>query len=644
MNRLVLDRLWPMLLFLGVLLAGALALEGFAARRGNDPLVISIAGDEESLGDEGDAPAAPAAAGEEGPVSEAHARARRAARRGEKPEALKLYEAALAESPGSAAVEEELGAVLLAAGDAATALPHLVRAEQLGPGPQRALRVGLARARLDDLDGAERDLRRALALRPTGEARIALGNLLRRRGDPVGAVAILAPAAQSGSNEDRARALVALGTAELAAGRREDAERRFAKAIEYAPASAEILLGTARAWLGTGSAPDVRRAVQVLLRAAEVAPDLAAVHSLLGRAHERADETAAALESYDRALRLDPTQRYARRRLLRLALQSRDFSRARHEADRLVADAPAEPEHHFLAALVADRDGRDDDARKAYRKAIEVAKGDYPEAYLNLGVLEKRAGDAAAARAAYGEALRLRPAYGAAWVNLGKLEEAGGDRAAGEAAYRKAIALDEKYAPAWLALGQLQSEAGRFDEARSSLGRALAARPGYDAAQLSLGVAAARAGKPDEAIAAYQALLARSPRSVSALYDLALVLGTVSRRDEARDALARALAIDPAHAPSLRALAELHLDAGRLAEARKAFEELLDLVPGDLEARAGLAELTARQGDRAACERTARRLLAEAPKDPAVQGLLSRCAGTGALGPHLATPTTAVAP
>ncbi|WP_242345425.1 tetratricopeptide repeat protein [Anaeromyxobacter terrae] len=644
MNRLVLDRLWPMLVFLGALLAGALALESFAARRGNDALVISIAGDEEALGDDGDAPA-PASAGDDAPVSDAHARARRAARRGEQAEALKLYEAALAASPGAAAVEEELGAVLLAAGDPAKALPHLVRAEQLGPGPQRALHVGLARARLDDLDGAERDLRRSLAQRPTGYARVALGNLLRRRGDPAGAIAILEPAAASGSNEDRARALVALGAAELAAGRRESAERRFSKAVEYAPARAEILLGTARAWLGTSSAQDAHRAVQVLLRAAEVAPDLAAVYALLGRAHERADETPAALEAYDRALRLDPSQRYARRRLLRLALQARDFARARHEADRLVADAPQEPEHQFLVALVADRDGRDDDARRAYRKAIEVAKGDYPEAYLNLGVLEKRAGDAAAARAAYGEALRLRPAYGAAWVNLGKLEEAGGDRAAAEAAYRKAIALDEKYAAAWLALGQLQSEAGSYDDARASLGRALAARPGYDAAQLSLGVAAVRAGRPDEAIAAYQAVLARSPRSVSAWYDLALVLQEVSRRDEARDALAHALAIDPGHAPSQRALAELHLDAGRTADARKAFEELLDLVPGDVEARAALAEIAAREGNRTACETAARRLLAEAPKDPAVQALPSRCAGAAS---HIPTPrpvpTTAVAP
>lgn len=597
MSRLVVDRLWPMLVVLLALLAGALALEGFAARRGNDPLVIAIAGDEAAIGEDEDADGA-ADAGD-APVSALHERARRAARRGEHEDALRLYEAALAAAPASAAIEEELGAVLLALRDAAGALPHLERAEALAPGPQRALRLGIARARLGDREGAERDLRRALSLRPSyGDARVALGHLLRRRGDLAGAIALLEPAAASGSNEDRARALVALGAAQLAAGRVAEAERRFEAAILYAPARAEIPLRIARAWLATGDAEGVRRAVQSLLRAAEIAPDLPAVHALLGRAHERAGEGGAALEAYDRALRLDPTQRYARRRVLRLALSTRDFARARHEADRLVADAPEDPEGHFLVALVADRDGRDDDARRAYARALEAAKGDYPEAYLNLGVLERRAGDRAAARAAYAKALALRPAYPAAWQNLGKLEEAAGDTAAAEAAYARALEVDPGYAPAWLALGQLRSARGRPQDALEPLRRAVAARPGYDAAQLSLGVAYARAGRAADSIATYRTLLERAPRYVSAWYDLALVLRDSGRTTEARDALGRAAALDAEHVASRRALAELDAAEGRLDEARRGFEEVLDLAPGDAAARAALARLRRSPGPR----------------------------------------------
>lgn len=634
--RLALDRLWPMLVGLGALLIGALLLEGWAGRRGNEAVRIAIADEALPAADDDEPATADPDGPEDAPVSQAHARARTLARRALYAEAIPLYEEALREHADSATLEGELGSWLLAAGQPEKALPHLVRADALRPGPHSALQLGLARTRLGDREGAEADLRRALALKPgLGAARVALGSLLRRRGAIDEAVTMLEAAASSGSNEERARALVGLGAAHLAAGRRAEAERAFDRAVLFAPARAEIRLGIARAWLASDGRKDAERALRVLLKTADLAPDLPAVHATLGRARERTGDDAGAEEAYERALRLDPANRYARRRLLRLAVQSRDFARARHEADRLVADGPDVPEHHFLSALVADRDGRTADARHAYEKALEVAGGDYPEALLNLGVLEKGAGNLPAARDAYRRALVQRPGYGAAWLNLGRLEESANDPAAAEAAYRKAVELDPRYAPAWLALGQLQSETRRLDEAAVSLRRALEARPGYDAAELSLGVVAARAGRYPDAIVAYRNVLARSPRSVTARYDLALALQASGNAPEAREALGQALSVDPSHAPSRRKAAELDLAAGRVADARAGFEELLDLVPGDLSARAALAEIAARQGDRAGCEARARRLLSEAPADPAVQSLPQRCI---AAAPHASAP------
>jgi tetratricopeptide (TPR) repeat protein len=616
-----------MLLGLVILLAGALLLQAHAASRGNDPLVVAIHDEPAAAEDDEGEGAVVAGAFEGPPVSDRHARARRAARRALFAEALPLYEQALAATPGSAALEGELGYWLAVAGQPERALPHLERADRAAPTADSALRLGLARARLGDRRGAEADVRRALELRPNhGPAQVALGSLLRRRGAHEEAIAVLERAASAGANEERARALAALGRAQLAAGRRPDAARSFERAIEFAPARVEIRLAIARAYLAADGPGDVARAVSVLRRAAELAPDQAAVQFALGRAHERLGDPSLAFESYDRAVRLDPGLRLARRRLLRLALQDQDFARARLEAERLVADGPDVPEHHFLAALAAERDGRRDDARRAYRTAIEVAKGDYPEAWLNLGLLEKNAGNLAAAERAYRKAIELRPGYNAAWFNLAKLQEAAGRPSQAEATYRRALAVDPRYASAWLALGQLRSELGRTGEAIHALTRASQLRPGYTAAELSLGVAYARAGRHEEAVQTYRSLLEQEPRYVSAWYNLALAQQALGRNAKARDALARALAVDPEHVPSRRALAAADLAAGRLDEARAGYEEALDHAPGDLSVRVALAQIAALSGDRGECERRARTLRAEAPGDPRVQTLSTSCA------------------
>jgi tetratricopeptide (TPR) repeat protein len=640
-SRLVVDRLWPMLAVLTVLLAGALLLEQVAARRGNETIRVEIVGDGAGLADAGDEEGA-AGDGEDGPrtapLSEQHALARREARRAQHERAIALYEKALQEHPDHPALLGELGSLLLSAGRTERALPLLERADAAAASPQSAYRLGVARGRAEDEAGAEREFRRALSLRPGyGPAQVALGNLLRGQGKIAEAVSLLEAAAQSGSNEERARALVALGAAQLAAGRRADAERAFDRAVEFAPARAEIRLGVARAWLASDEKRDLERAAQVLQRAAEMAPDVPQIHAALGRAREKRGDLPAAAEAYDRALRLDPDYRYARRRMLRLALETRDFARARHDAERLVAGGPEVPEHHFLAALVADREGRDDDARRIYRKAIEVAKGSYPEAYLNLGNLEKNAGDRAAARAAYEKAILLRPRYTAAYVNLARLLEASGHLAGAGATYQKVVQIDPRYAPGWLALGQFRSQLGWTQQAIEDLKQAVAARPRYDAAELSLGVAYRRAGRFDEAVATYRKLLERSPRHVSAWFNLGLSLQASGKLAEARDAFGRAAALDEGHVQSRVALADLDLADGKLVEAKRAFADVVELDPDDqaernaqVVARAALAEIAALEGDRRGCEERARQLRAEAPQEPRVLALAQRCASAAA--------------
>jgi len=635
-NRLVLDRLWPVLTVLVALISGALVLQGYAQRRGNDTIRIVIQDEQTAAADE-DEDGEVAGDGSDGrkPVSDLHAKARVAARRGLLAEAIPLFRKAATAHPDAPDVLGELGYWLTVAGEPRKALPFLEKADRLRPSAQSALRLGNVRRKLDDPAGAEREYRRALALQPSmNPARVALGNLLRRRGQMKEAVKLLTTATQAGSNEERSRAQVALGSALLVSGRRAEAEEAFDRAIAYAPARAEVRIGIARAWLATGRREDAARALAVLARASELAPDLPAVWYALGRAREKSGDEPGALDAYERVFRLDPDNVATRKRLIRLAIQRQDFARARHEADRLLADGPDDPVRLLIAAGVADKDGRKEDARRLYRAAIAKGRGDSVEALLGLAQLDRAAGDFGAARSAIRKALAQRPDSTSAWLALGRVEDAARRPQEAERAWRKAIAIDPRYATAWLALGQLHSERRQFDQAVSDLRRALEVRPGYPAAALSLGVALARAGRYPEAIATYESLVKREPRYVSAWFDLGIAYRKAGRPEKARAALQRAVGLDPSHLPSRRELGDLDLQEGKVAAARALFEEVLDLAPADVTARIALAQVAAREGDRAACLEGARRLRADAPNDPRVATLPDACGATNASAGH----------
>lgn len=627
MSRMVADRLWPMLLALLTLVGGALALEQYARARGNDALVIAVQdADPGVVAPSEDDDAEPTASWAE-PVSEAHAKARSEAQRGNTRKALELFAQEAKAHPDSAALADERGFWLLSDGQEQPARAELERAKTLAPkDPGVALHLGQAEYRLGNRVAALAELERALALRPGfGSAQRALGKLYRREKRYDEAIALLTDAASSGSNEERARALAELGAAQLAAGKRDDAERSFDRAIEYAPARVEIRIAIARAWLA-GDESDRARAAELLARGAELAPDLPQVHSLYGRTLERLGDREGATRAYERALQLDPTYRHVRRRLLRLALDRRELDRARQHADALIAADAEDPEHHFLAALIADRDGRTDDARAAYGRAVEKAKGSYPEAVFNLGLLEKRAGRLKEAIAAYQQAIAQRPDYVAARNNLALAYKAKGDLAAAEQQLRETLTVDPRYGPAQSNLAEVLVGAGKLDEGLAAYHRALELRPSHRATQLGLVEALLKARRAQDALRTARQVVEGEPRLYAGWLKVSEAALAAGKPDDARGALRQAIEIDAEQREAYVALAKLEERTGALESAQTAWQELVDRNPADRAAQLGLAHVYARRGDSKGCIRTVGLVLSRGPEDPQAQSLRRQCA------------------
>lgn len=608
------SRLWPVLTALVMMPVLALGVETLALHRGGVVRVIrvdashSVEGDDVNVG-------GGAAVGAE------HEAARARIKQGDTEGALKLFAPIAAAHADSAAVAFEYGAALLAHRDVDAAVVELSRAKALAPSdPQVAVLLARALQKKKDAAGAEAELQRALTVRPGyGSALRALGRLYTSGGRTKEAIDVLTQASQFGSNEERATSLVALGAVLLDANRVDEARVAFNQAIERAPAQVEVRLGVARAWLSTDKKEDATRASGVLAIAADLAPDLPDVQTLTGQVREATGDLDGAEEAYWQAIRLAPQALFPRRRLLRIALDRQRFQKAKQHVDELLAIDDGEPEHHFLAGLVASRQGDNAGARTHYLAAIEKSGGDYPEAYLNLGTVEKDEKNLDAAIAAYQKAIAQRPGYHAAENNLGLSLVAAGRSDDAEKLYREVLAKAPTYAPAWVNLGKLYSAQKKYAESIDAYQKALDVKPDYARALLDLGVAYARSGRVDDAVKTYERVIVLNPRSVSATYNLGLVQMQKGDKAAAETTWRKALDIDADHVPTQRKLAAALAARGDNVGARALFDDVLDAEPKDVDARLGLADLLKKSGDRAGCVREASLALTHAAKDAVEQ-------------------------
>ncbi|AUX46439.1 ATP-dependent protease [Sorangium cellulosum] len=134
---------------------------------------------------------------------------------------------------------------------------------------------------------------------------------------------------------------------------------------------------------------------------------------------------------------------------------------------------------------------------------------------LRAALVALRAGDIAGAKRALvtaPEGARATPVFELLRAEIALI---GGDRAIAEAALRRALGAAPERAPeaatAWARLGEIALEAGRAGEAEAALAAAAALAPDDAAVLEALGDALHQLGRPDDALGRYEAAMAIRP-------------------------------------------------------------------------------------------------------------------------------------
>lgn len=408
---------------------------------------------------------------------------------------------------------------------------------------------GLVAFRLDNPERAQDDLERVVAQTPGNlRARLVLAALLNRQGESAEAARVLA----EGLNEDTspdAGYLAALGQSQLRAGDAEAGLRNLARAAELAPDVAAIRTQLALAQLSTGEADAAEAQLRDAVDLSESFPQSDALLVLVQLRDGRIDE---ALES----------------------------------ARAFVERSPDVPLAHNMlgAALLADEQGAA--GRAALERALELDPGFAP-AVLNLAALDVGAGDLDAARARLVAFLERNPADRSVLRRLGELAAEAEDYEAAIAAGRRAVAEAPQDGVLALLLAGFLDASGDRAAAREVL---LDLEVGPDSRPTVLAAraqAALETGDRDEALALYERLLEDRPGNADIAVRYASVLASAGSGERALDVVEDALERDPENPARLLALrTRLLLETGRVDAAEDSVDVLREIdAPESLLAR-----------------------------------------------------------
>jgi spermidine synthase len=372
------------------------------------------------------------------------------------------------------------------------------------------------------LQEGTREYRKALKLDPRDDGvKFALG---------VAAVHKRAALATLERRPDDVKSLGKLGYIAWSEQDYDEAIRRFQRVlvVDSRNAPAYIHLGVSYAAQG-----NFATSITAYREAQALRPDLA---GLVGQSIDLVERLRAAKERPDDAA--------AQAHLGELYASDRRFDSAIECFEKVTALASRSPQGWFTLARYYEAEERDDDAQRAYdralaldptntqarnnreklliKHALELGKSvtlalgvngpltidpDNATSYYQLGLRYLRSDEPDHAVMALRRAVTLQPDHDAAHLFLGLAYTSLGTYASAEVEYRRAIELRSPNPEAYNYLGLVYHQQQRYRQALRAFREAIAQAPGYAVAYVNLAASHEALGQIDEALAAYRQAL-----------------------------------------------------------------------------------------------------------------------------------------
>ncbi len=386
---------------------------------------------------------------------------------------------------------------------------------------------------------------------------------------------------------DNPVALTQSGAIEFSLKSYAQAETQLAQALKADPRSLP-----ARRWLALTylASEQPAKAVEALKPILESINDDANLLMLAGEAYMRNGDAVRAEEFFTAATKLDPADARKQTSLALTRLAKGEADAAFGALEKISAGDTGTSADMALIANHLRRGEVDKGLIAIDNLQKKLPDNPLPHEMRGRLLLAKR--DAAGARASFGKALALNPAYFPAVAGLAALDMQDKKPAEAIKRFEALVAADPKNAQAYLAIAGVRAQMGAtVEEAAALIAQAVAARPDETAPRAALVDLHMRARDYRKAITAAQDGIAALPDRPE-LYDL---LGQAQQASgELNQALAtynKQVALQPgAVRPYLR-MAEINVAAKKPEAAAQNLRQALEIKPDLVEAQRGLIML-----------------------------------------------------
>ncbi len=304
------------------------------------------------------------------------------------------------------------------------------------------------------------------------------------------------------------------------------------------------------------------------------------IHYVLARCHNKAGEFELAVESYNHAIELEPSNaNFPNHRGVTYKNMGRDDEALKDFEEAILLDPSFSDAHHNKAiALLQQNKFRE--AVVSFDSALKTNPQSF-KCHYDKGIALRKLGLSAEAAASYQAALSLNPNYTVAHCGLGNVYRDMGDFKKARESFEKAISLLPTYAQAFANLGVVLEALGLHKEAIINHKKSVDLQPNSGAFWDLYAVTLTQQKRFEEALPCYQKAIDLGQNSTLVWSNQAAALRPLGRYDEAISSCRMAIKLSPQNANAYLNMGNSFRAKGEFEQAIACYDQAIELKKDD---------------------------------------------------------------